>query len=305
VAKQKNNSSSMPQTDFIETFSEALTEAATGSVAKFIEEETKDALANAGIAAVLASASAEFAKTATEHLLGPILKIFLRLIDPTQQKLDEIRDGLAAVLGEPLETGVRLANFALTVKVVSEGDRLLRNENLYAAISALEKAYSYAARSKLRGDDRIRIRLTQALIAKALDAPGFVAKYLDDFLTTLRMRKINALSEFQEATQNLERVQFRASQEGRSELLALRNRMLEALGPIPDISELRGQYSRDMSHELVFAMRQSDWREKENEIIKKTEPPGDHQIDLLRANVESARAHLQKLQAFEAFWQFK
>jgi hypothetical protein len=291
--------------DFIETFAEALTDTALSATADFLGDQAKDELTRAGVLAIFVSASAEITKASVEHLLGPLLKAFLKIVDPTQRKLGEIEKDLAALLDEPLQRGIGLARAALAVKVITEGDRRLRQENLFAAVNVLEQAYYFANRSKWKGHERIQIRLTQALIAKSMDAPGHVEMYLKEFASTLTERIALARKEAAEALHRLREAEFNRTAEGQSRLLESRREMLLALGPSPiRLGGPSGTQSIGISPGAreFGVLDDRTWSHARKGILKSTEPASQGEIKAFQLDVARAEERLNQLLAFQKFW---
>ena len=154
--------------DPIEVFAGAATEAAAAA----LKETVGAQLASAGFSAVFASVSEEAAKSIALSVMGPVLNTFLKLLDPTQKKLD-------ALLAEPLQTGLQLANQAMRITGDDPVDVRLRGDLFAGALQSLEKAFSYAQSRKMNEECQ-RIRFAQASLAKKMDAPGAVQVYLTE-----------------------------------------------------------------------------------------------------------------------------
>jgi hypothetical protein len=165
--------------DPIPLFLDAASEAAMAAVSSELREE----LVKHGFSAMFTAVTEETAKAITGHLVGPLLGIFLKAIDPTQRKLD-------ALLAEPLQTGVRLGEQARSMKVGSVNDSKFRDQLLTTALESLERAYSFAVSLK-KVDEQPKIRLTQAIIAKTLNAPGATLMYADAFLRDIEGQRVS------------------------------------------------------------------------------------------------------------------
>jgi hypothetical protein len=150
------------------------------TAAEVAKEAVTSGLKEAGFSEVVVGVSAEMSQALAEQLLGPLLRVLLKMIDPTQKKLDSI-------LEEPLQTGVSLTRQAMTMQVITAADAALRQQHFYNALSSLEKAYTYAAQQKhKRAEEMLHIRMTQAAIGKELGAEGALKLYLQEYLEQLK-----------------------------------------------------------------------------------------------------------------------
>lgn len=275
--------------DFVDIFSDAFSEAASSSTAGFLEEAVKESVAKAGFSVLFATASSEFTKAAIEHIVGPLLKTLLKIIDPTQKKLD-------ALLNEPLQTGVALTRQALAVQIINENDSRLRDQLFHAALLVFETAYSYAGSRKGHNDERVYIRLAQATIAKALNAPGVVLMYLREFTSTLKERLQLAKREVAVAQENLQEASNQQTREGREKALQRRTEMLADLGPMP------GPTSKPSALALELGLDSRAWHSFRQVILKEAHVPSATEIAELQERVESAEERLYRMQAFTKFW---
>jgi hypothetical protein len=172
---------------FVSAFSSAVSEAAATAA----KETVKSELTDAGISTLIIATSEEVTKATIQQLVGPLLNIFLKIIDPTQRKLDAIQQKLDTILAESLQTGTSLARQALTMQVLGPADEHLREQQFYAALQELEKAYSYTKNGNISDDERFKIRLTQATIAKTLGAEGAVATYINEYRSALKQNVVD------------------------------------------------------------------------------------------------------------------
>lgn len=162
--------------DVSEIFADAATEAAK----TVLQEGLKAELSQRGFSALYVAVAVEISRSVVGQIMGPLLGIFLKLIDPTQKKLD-------LLIAEPLDTGIRSARLALSIQPVNEMDKRLVEEYCLASMQSLERAYTHAARlAKL--DQCTKIRLTQAAFARQMGATASVKAFLDEFSRTLNAR---------------------------------------------------------------------------------------------------------------------
>jgi hypothetical protein len=167
--------------DPTEVFAEAATEAVKG----LSQEALRNELTRAGFSAVFVSVSGDVALSIMGQVLGPILHAFLKLIDPTQRKLDTI-------LREPLQTGVQLAKQAVSLTADNPLDARLKESLFAAALQSLEKAFSYAESGKI-ADECLKIRITQALLAKEMRSDS-VRLYISD-LDAASLKQLRAFED--------------------------------------------------------------------------------------------------------------
>src|SRR6267378_717919 len=212
--------------EVLEAFTDAFSEAASKTAGAFLEETVKERLKQFSYSALFVTASSEVAKGMAEVIVGPMLKAFLKVLDPTQKKLDTI-------LNEPLQTAVTLTRQCLSVQIVNENDRRICDQQFYAALQIFEKAYSYASGRKGYETIRIHIRLAQATIAKSMDAPGTVLVYLKEFVSTLKEQVQLAEAEVRRASEDLEEARDRQTHKGAQKAALRRDEMLAELGPQP------------------------------------------------------------------------
>ena len=158
--------------DPIEIFSEV----AKDSLSAAVEEAVKSELTRRALDGAIAAASSEMAKALVEHLAGPLLKAFLKIIDPTQRKLDKL-------IAEPLKTGTSQASQGMALQIVTERDREFQQHLFKEALNNLETAHTYAKQERVPAEC-LKIRFLQASIAKAMGAEGAVNLYVGEYLTT-------------------------------------------------------------------------------------------------------------------------
>lgn len=166
----------------IDLFVNAFSDVVSDSTSTFLEESFRTGLEKMGSSSILIAVSGEFVKSSVHHLVGPLLHAFLKILDPTQKKLD-------AILAEPLQTGISLARQALSMQVLNEADQQLQTRRFHAALEELEKAFSYAPSRNNHVDERLKIRFTQAAIAKALGTSGAVTMYLSEYRSGLEEKE--------------------------------------------------------------------------------------------------------------------
>ncbi len=134
------------------------------SVKEWSKSIAKEQLGEAASEAIL-TVVGDVAKETGEALVGPLLKVLLRVADKTNGKLD-------AMIREPLQTGLREAEIALTISCESQADYQWRNERFKLADAKLAEARTHAEN---RGtiENRFYIAFMRGLIAAQAGAASF------------------------------------------------------------------------------------------------------------------------------------
>jgi hypothetical protein len=144
--------------DPAEVFAEATVEVAQ-SIAS---EQVRSELLKSGFSEIMSAGFGEGAKSVAGLILGPTLHVFLKLLDPTQKKLD-------VLIAQPFHTGMQLAQLALSMSAETDGDQRIRNAQLTQSLESLEQAFSHA-KLQQKLEDCLRIRIAQASVARAMNA---------------------------------------------------------------------------------------------------------------------------------------
>jgi hypothetical protein len=232
--------------DPVQLFVDTASEAVPSAIGEFLAADLKER----GFSEVFTAASGEFAKAMAGHIVGPLLMACLKIIDPTQRKLD-------AILREPLQTGVRLGRQALALVPVTPRDELLRREMFSASLTSLEKAYSYAENDKKSEDECSFIRLAQATVAKLMDAPGASAIYAQELLDSLEKQKGELARYLAEAKSCVEQSESFFSAQEKAEhrrdlvLKGARGPLLKVLVKDLDSNTAVSQHDREVAREFA------------------------------------------------------
>lgn len=276
--------------------SEVFAEAATGAATVVLQEAVKNQLSQAGFSAIFVAASEEFAKSIVLTVLGPVLRTFLKLVDPTQTKLDSI-------LREPLQTGVALAHQALSMQIGNENDTKLRDQNYYSSLQSLEKAYSYG-RSQKKSEECLKIRLAQASVAKAMNAPGAVKTYLEEYALTLRQdlsATESMIASYQTTAAKIEKRMSVKEQEAAAQLGSYFARV--GLGAVKSALDLLPSPSRPNYAQLLREMSGRDGIISTQATRTGVSSFGDLRSSVdVRLRLQIAQNRADKLRAFTRFW---
>lgn len=275
--------------DPVALFKDVASEAAKTAASEGI----KELLTVHAVPAILIEVSKESAKAMVGSLAGPMLGVLLKVIDPTQDKLD-------AILKAPYEVGILSAKRALQIKPTSEGDIRLREELLHSAIHELEKAYSYAGSLK-KADQQAKIRMTQALIAKNVNAPAVALSYANSFLAEVREQKRSREFQLQRNGENTAYWSRKIAPSDR-EIVDMALKTIEA----KDV--LAG--GKDAGH-FNFEYISEDWMSVRDEMIRlrtvvESLKPIDLEVTLAALGLAVSRVFLDgkiaELRGIELFW---
>ncbi|MGB8130901.1 MAG: hypothetical protein WCG81_14010 [Candidatus Angelobacter sp.] len=276
--------------DVLQVFSEAFDEAASKAAGAYLGEIVRESLTTLSYSALFATVAGEAAKEMAAGMVGPILRIFLKVLDPTQQKLD-------ILLNEPLQTAVSTTHKCLAVQIGNENDRRMRDQQFFAALQGFEKAYSIASQKK-NEEVCINIRLAQAAIARAMDTHGWVAVYLKEFIATLKDQIQLADAKVRSATKTLNNARNRQTADGQERASEQARQMLIELGPEP----LPGQFSiTPLGMEL--GVNDKTWRYARQGIRNAAKAPTARQLAELQRDLDLCEAKSYRLKAFARFWE--
>jgi hypothetical protein len=276
--------------DVLQIFSNAFDDAVSKSAGAYLGEAVKEHVTKLGSSALFVTVSSETAKALAEGIVGPILKIFLKALDPTQKKLD-------AILNEPLQTAVALTRQCLSAQIGNENDRGIRDQQFYAALQIFEKAYSIASSRKKDEEIRVYIRLAQATIAKAMNAPGWVAVYVKEFVSTLKEQIQLADAEVKRALERLRYAEALLTTDGLERAQEQSRQMIIELGPQP-----RPGQRPFTSLGIEMGVDDRTWQYARNGILNTAKPPTTSQLAELRKDVEMQEEKSLRLKAFARFW---
>jgi hypothetical protein len=275
----------------LEVFSEVFSEAAAKSAGTWLAETVKERLTSVDYPAVFVTLSAEAANVAAETIIGPMLRVFLKALDQTSKKLDDVRD-------EPLRTALTVMSKSLGMRIVNESDRRIRDEQFFSALASFDKAYTNAARLKDVEKVRIRIRLAQATIAKRMDAPGAVEGYLSELIPAVKAQLRAAEAEVATKSKDLRDAEDLLTPEGARRTARLRDEMLTDLGPqpppgIPSSSPLG----------LELGVDNNSWRHVRQGIVNGAQPPSKSRLAELQRKLDIAQEGLNRIATFVRFWE--
>jgi hypothetical protein len=274
----------------------AFADAATEAAKTAIQETLKSKLGQYGFSALFISVSEEMAKSLVGHLIGPLLGTFLKLIDPTQKKLD-------VMLAEPLQTGIRSAQLALSIRVTNPVDEKIREQHFVASLQSLEKAHSYAQGLK-SSDEAMKIRLIQAAVAKSIHAAGAVQAYLEEYRQALESEVHSCLRALKDLAEIRARLESRMGPEDRSRSLDGAKCFFQKAvktGPKPWIYDSRGNNYRH--GELL---RLEIWRttvQHQYELRNPQAHSDSERLSYVHAGQLATQHRLNELKSFQRFWQ--
>jgi hypothetical protein len=283
----------MPTIDPTEIFADASTEAAKTALQESLQQE----LSSRGFSSIFIGVAAEVAKSIAGHLMGPLLGVFLKLIDPAQKRLD-------LLISEPLQTGVRLARIALTIRPENSNDERLANEYFSGSLQNLEKAFTLSA-TMGKIDDCMRIRITQAAIARMIGATGSVRIFLQDWNQRIHSRMTEctvALHDVQkelaspQSTDHLTALQLEAAESALNKFLSepVRLRLPDPLSSRSRVNWINLEANDDTRYSLIC------------KALHKAHPSGGIFIVSLmndRLRMIALQRKLEELSAFKRFWE--
>lgn len=269
---------------------EIFTEVAKDSLSAIASETLREELKRRAFSEFFLEVSGEAAKSITGALVGPLLQALLKALDPTRRKLDILLNLLHVSLSIPLTTGISLTRQALSIHIENENDAEIRNKLLNSALISLEDAHS-AASKQGHTDEALRIRFTQATIARNLNAPGTLRIYIEEYEATHNQAVTLAQEEYERRKAELKRLEFLRTPDGVKELEATRKNLMAEPPYISHAERIDG----------VARFKELGWLQT---ISQLTAAPTQTDIRRASKEVAAAKQELLKRLAFGKFWGF-
>jgi len=143
----------------------------------------------------------------------------------------------------------------------------------------------------------MRIRLAQATIAKTMNAPGWVAIYVKDFVATLKEQIQLADAEVRSAERRLQEERALLTPEGMERARQQSREMLSELGPQPPV----GQWPRTPLG-LEMGVTDKTWRYARQGILNIAKAPTAGELAELKGKLDLAEEKSSRLKTFARFW---
>jgi hypothetical protein len=151
-----------------DAFTDGLAKIISAEGTRFAASATKQ-LTESIVPDLVSDLLVEVAKSSVEAYTGPLIKLLFRIVS-TEAKLSRLEERLGAILDEPVQTGLRVANEAVELESRTSLDEEFVRNRLAFALNKLDEAYTLASTNNAAEVSLAEIRFYQCVIAVRMGA---------------------------------------------------------------------------------------------------------------------------------------